>query len=102
MPHYEIGTRHSIDTGLVNRYKSNQPAGGAFDAYLSDAPTPGNMLQGLEGPLGYTQKSRDWTNEPGFRTKIPILQTNFNKQAEGYIDKHGFNNKKYTAGSFLR
>ena len=101
MAHYTITNRKSLTTTLEDRYLTKQLAGGAFDAYLSDAPTPGNMLHGLQGELGFTQKSRDWTNEPGFRTNIPIQQTNFNTRVisgekSHYIDDHGFNNKKYT------
>ncbi len=102
MSHYETRTRQSINSGLHDYYNDHKKAGGAFDAYLSDAPTPGNMLAGLEGPLGYTHKSRVWTNEPGFRTRIPSKQSNFNEQAEQYIEAHGFNSKKYTNGSFRR
>jgi hypothetical protein len=54
------------------------------------------MLEGLQGGLGYTQKSRAWTTEPGFKTKSQTMQENFNEKALNYSDTlPGFNTKRY-------
>jgi len=95
-PDAKVIDRESLKTSLEARYRAKQKAGGTFDAYKSDADTPGNMLEGLQGGLGYTQKSRDWTTEPGFKTKSQTMQENFNKKALNYIDSQpGFNTNRY-------
>jgi hypothetical protein len=95
-PDAKVIDRESLKTSLIARYESKQKAGGAFNAYKSDAATPGNMLEGLQGELGYTQKSRAWTTEPGFKTRSQTMQENFNEKALNYSDTlPGFNTKRY-------
>ena len=95
-PDAKVIDRESLKTNLEARYLAKQKAGGTFNAYKSDAATPGNMLVGLQGGLGYTQKSRAWTTEPGFKTKSQTMQENFNEKALNYSDTlPGFNTKRY-------
>lgn len=97
-PDAKVIDRESLKTSLEARYSAKQKAGGAFSAYKANAATPGNMLDGLQGSLGYTQKSRVWTTEPGFKTEAGTngAPENFNKKALNYADTlPGFNTKRY-------
>ena len=97
-PDARVIDRESLKTNLEGRYLAKQKAGGTFDAYKSDAKTPGNMLEGLQGSMGYTQKSRTWTTEPGFKTihQLMAKPENFNQKALNYADAlPGFNTKRY-------
>ena len=98
-PDARVIDRESLKTNLEGRYLAKQKAGGTFDAYKSDAKTPGNMLEGLQGSMGYTQKSRAWTTEPGIQAvgKYPNKpKENFNTKALNYSDAlPGFNTKRY-------
>ena len=79
--------RESSKMSLSDRYKAQQKAGGVFNAYKADLNTPGNVLDGLQGELGYTQRSREFTTEPGFKTKsTPMSSENFNDNALNYSD----------------
>jgi hypothetical protein len=54
------------------------------------------MLDGLQGEMGYSQKSRKYTVNPGFLTSIDNQEENFNKEALNYVDTlPGFNTKRY-------
>jgi hypothetical protein len=96
-PDAKVIERESLKTSLEARYSAKQKAGGTFDAYKSNAATPGNMLEGLQGSMGYTQKSRVWTTEPGFKTGGGNGNSeNFNDKALNYADTlPGFNTKRY-------
>ena len=97
-PDARVIDRESLKTNLEGRYLAKQKAGGTFDAYKSDAKTPGNMLEGLQGSMGYTQKSRAWTTEPGIQAApYPANpKENFNTNALNYSDAlSGFNTKRY-------
>ena len=97
-PDARVIDRESLKTNLEGRYLAKQKAGGTFDAYKSDAKTPGNMLEGLQGSMGYTQKSRAWTTEPGIQAApYPFTpKENFNTKALNYSDAlPGFNTKRY-------
>lgn len=79
--------RESSKMSLSDRYKAQQKAGGVFNAYKANSNTPGNMLDGLQGELGYTQRSREFTTEPGFKTNsVPMSSENFNQNALNYSD----------------
>lgn len=103
-PDSKIINRESQNKGLVDRYRSKEKAGGAFDAYGANQ---NNMLKGLgPGTVG-SQKSQTLTVEPGFTTNM------FNAPRENFKEsvlsndnstrfKAGFNNQKYTNGRFGR
>ena len=94
-PDAKVIDRESLKKGLLERY-TTQHVGGAFDAKKASNSTPGNMLEGLQGSMGYTQKSRVWTTEPGFKTYTQTMQENFNTKALNYSDAlPGFNTKRY-------
>ena len=97
-PDARVIDRESLKMGLLERY-TTQHVGGTFDAKKASNPTPGNMLEGLQGWMGYTQKSRAWTTEPGIQAvgKYPNKPTeNFNTKALNYSDAlPGFNTKRY-------
>ena len=63
--------RESIVTNLETRY-AKQKAGGAFDAY---AATTNTMILGAQAPFGFTQKSLQYTIQPGFTTGLYIPNT---------------------------
>ena len=93
--------RASIKKGLLDLYLSGATVGGNFDARRAGENT---AIIGLESPYGYTQKSRNLTIEPGFTVRLQgenfkdsVLQND-----SSTIFKVGFNNKKYTDGSFSR
>lgn len=69
--------RKSLTTSLEDRYKT-QKAGGAFNAKIANT---NNMIQGLQGSMGYSDISRKLTIEPGFTTGMAT-----NKQ-ENFKDK---------------
>ena len=95
-PDAKVIDRESLKKGLLERY-ATQHVGGTFDAKKASNPTPGNMLEGLQGSMGYTQKSRVWTTEPGFKTGGGNVNSeNFNEKALNYADAlPGFNTKRY-------
>ena len=47
-PDAKVIDRESLKKGLLERY-ATQHVGGAFDAKKASNPTPGNMLEGLQG-----------------------------------------------------
>jgi hypothetical protein len=96
-PDAKVIDRESLKTSLEARFLAKQKAGGAFNAYKATRFIPGGtMLDGLQGDMGYSQKSREYTIEPGFTTSIDTQQDNFNKKALNYIDSQpGFNTKRY-------
>jgi hypothetical protein len=92
--------RESNKMSLADRYLSSQKAGGAFDAY---AATTNTMILGVQSPFGFTQKSIDYTIQPGFTTGLyGNAGENFNKKALNYADAIKVNTVKYTANSFTR
>ena len=96
-PDARVIDRESLKMGLLERY-TTQHVGGTFDAKKASNPTPGNMLEGLQGSMGYTQKSRAWTTEPGIQAApYPFTpKENFNTKALNYSDAlPGFNTKRY-------
>lgn len=96
-PDAKVIDRESLKTSLEARFLAKQKAGGAFNAYKATRFIPGGtMLDGLQGSMGYSQKSRQYTVNPGFLTSIDNQEENFNKEALNYIDsKPGFNTKRY-------
>jgi hypothetical protein len=96
-PDAKVIDRESLKTSLEARFLAKQKAGGAFNAYKATRFIPGGtMLDGLQGDMGYSQKSREYTIEPGFTTSIDTQQDNFNEKALNYIDSQpGFNTKRY-------
>lgn len=96
-PDAKVIDRESLKTSLEARFLAKQKAGGAFNAYKATRFIPGGtMLDGLQGSMGYSQKSRQYTVNPGFLTSIDNQEENFNKEALNYIDsKSGFNTKRY-------
>ena len=76
--------RESTTTTLVDRY-NKQHVGGAFDAKSIDTSDHMPLLD---------QQSEQWTPQ-GFKTKQPIMSTEFNEKALNQIDKSGWNNIKY-------
>ena len=59
--------RTSVFKGILDLYYSKAPAGGAFSAYDSGKNT---MIKGVTAPYGFTQKSVEYTVEPGFKNFI--------------------------------
>ena len=96
-PDAKVIDRESLKTSLEARFLAKQKAGGAFDAYKATRFIPGGtMLDGLQGSMGYSQKSREYTIEPGFTVNLPSGGENFNKKALNYSDTlPGFNTKRY-------
>ena len=96
-PDAKVIDRESLKTSLEARFLAKQKAGGAFNAYKATRFIPGGtMLDGLQGTMGYSQKSRQYTVEPGFTTSVDSQEENFNTKALNYADTlPGFNNKKY-------
>ena len=96
-PDAKVIDRESLKTSLEARFIAKQKAGGAFNAYKATRFIPGGtMLDGLEGSMGYSQKSRVYTVNPGFLTSIDNQEENFNKEALNYVDTlPGFNTKRY-------
>ena len=92
--------RESNKMSLADRYLATQKAGGAFDAY---AATTNTMILGAQAPFGFTQKSIDYTIQPGFTTGLyGNSGENFNQKALNYADAIKVNTVKYTANSFTR
>jgi len=96
-PDAKVIDRESLKTSLEARFIAKQKAGGAFNAYKATRFIPGGtMLDGLQGEMGYSQKSRKYTVNPGFLTSIDNQEENFNKEALNYVDTlPGFNTKRY-------
>ena len=96
-PDAKVIDRESLKTSLEARFLAKQKAGGAFNAYKATRFAPGGtMLDGLQGSMGYSQKSRQYTVEPGFTTSVDSQEENFNKKALNYSDSlPGFNTKRY-------
>ena len=96
-PDAKVIDRESLKTNLETRFLAKQKAGGAFNAYKATRFIPGGtMLDGLQGEMGYSQKSRQYTVEPGFTTSVDNQQENFNTKALNYSDTlPGFNTKRY-------
>ena len=96
-PDAKVIDRESLKNSLVARFLAKQKAGGAFNAYKATRFIPGGtMLDGLQGSMGYSQKSRQYTVNPGFLTSIDNQEENFNEKALNYADAlPGFNTKRY-------
>jgi len=96
-PDAKVIDRESLKTSLEARFLAKQKAGGAFNAYKATRFIPGGtMLDGLQGSMGYSQKSRQYTVEPGFTTSVDSQEENFNTKALNYADTlPGFNTKRY-------
>lgn len=96
-PDAKVIDRESLKTNLEARFLAKQKAGGAFNAYKATRFIPGGtMLDGLQGSMGYSQKSRQYTVNPGFLTSIDTQEENFNEKALNYSDTlPGFNTKRY-------
>ena len=96
-PDAKVIDRESLKTNLEARFLAKQKAGGAFNAYKATRFIPGGtMLDGLQGSMGYSQKSRQYTVEPGFTTSVDSQEENFNTKALNYADTlPGFNTKRY-------
>ncbi len=73
--------RTSVFKGIGDLYLSKAPAGGAFSAYDAGSNT---MIKGVTAPYGFTQKSRDYTIEPGFT--VNNNGRNFNDKALNFSD----------------
>lgn len=76
--------RTSLAKGLGDLYLSKSPAGGAFSAYDAGSNT---MIKGVSAPYGFTQKSLDYTVNPGFKVGASTGTENFNNKALNYSDK---------------
>lgn len=76
--------RTSVYKGLANMYLSKVPAGGAFSTYDAGSNT---MIKGVTAPYGFTQKSVDYTVNPGFKVGVNTGTENFNSKALNYSDK---------------
>jgi hypothetical protein len=76
--------RTSLAKGLGDLYLSKSPAGGAFSAYDAGSNT---MIKGVSAPYGFTQKSVDYTVNPGFKVGANTGTENFNSKALNYSDK---------------
>ena len=76
--------RTSVFKGILDLYYSKAPAGGAFSAYDSGKNT---MIKGVTAPYGFTQKSVEYTVEPGFTVGANNGKENFNGKALNYSDK---------------
>ncbi len=100
-PDAKVIDRESNKMSLADRYLSTQKAGGAFDAY---AATTNTMILGVQAPFGFTQKSIDYTIQPGFTVGQYGGSTgeNFNQKALNYADYLKVNTVKYTTNSFTR
>ncbi len=72
-----------------------------------------NTANGPVLTTGVNKISTNWNGEnsvkdalytvgSGFKLRSNVGTENFNNDALNYIDKHGFNSKKYTNGSFRR
>jgi len=96
-PDAKVIDRESLKTSLEARFLAKQKAGGAFNAYKATRfISGGTMLDGLQGSMGYSQKSRQYTVEPGFTTSVDSQEENFNTKALNYADTlPGFNTKRY-------
>ena len=96
-PDAKVIDRESLKTNLETRFLAKQKAGGTFNAYKATRFIPGGtMLDGLQGDMGYSQKSRKYTVNPGFLTSIDNQEVNFNVEALNYSDTlPGFNTKRY-------
>jgi hypothetical protein len=75
--------RTSLAKGLGDLYLSKSPAGGAFSAYDAGSNT---MIKGVSAPYGFTQKSREYTVDPGFKVGVNTGTENFNGKALNYSD----------------
>lgn len=82
--------RKSLTTSLEDRYKT-QKAGGAFDAKIANT---NNMIQGLQGSMGYSDLSKTLTIEPGFTINMA------NNKQENFKDKVLGDAKNPGAGLF--
>lgn len=92
--------RESNKMSIMARYLSKEKAGGAFDAYAAGTNT---MILGTQSPFGFTQKSRNYTIEPGFTVGLyGNSDENFNEKALNYADALKVNTVKYTSNSFPR
>lgn len=93
--------RDSSKIGLADRYRLEK-SGGAFDS-KKDVKTSGSN----EKSIGTSASDVTYTNTKGFKIKMQQGQTEL-KDAQGTSSKQlsrylkGFNNKKYTNGSFTR
>lgn len=83
-PDAKVIDRTSLSVGILDLYYSKSPAGGAFSAYDSGKNT---MIQGVTAPYGFTQKSVEYTVNPGFQVNITTGTQNFNDNALNYSDK---------------
>jgi hypothetical protein len=96
--------RESSNKSLVDRYISGQPAGGAYQPVQKNVRTNGSN----EISLGGSTFDTNYTVTKGFKIKQGAQQTEFKDAAGGQrslqqsIYLKGFNNNKYTNGSFSR
>lgn len=96
-----VVNRESTKMGLADRYLS-QKAGGAYNVQ-SDVKTNGAN----EKSLGGSSYDTNYTNTKGFKIKMQQGETEFkdvkgNNSSELSLKLKGFNNKKYSDGSFSR
>lgn len=96
-----VTNRESSKIGLVDRYLS-QKAGGAYNVQ-SDVKTEGSN----EKSLGGSSFDTNYTNSKGFKIKMKQGESEFkdvtgNNSSELSLKLKGFNNKKYSNGSFSR
>jgi hypothetical protein len=97
----KIIERESAKKGLADRYLTDK-AGGAFDARSGVKTTGAN-----EKSLGGSTFDTNYTNTKGFKIKMAQGQTEFkevgsNGSLQSSLYMKGFNNKKYSNGSFSR
>jgi hypothetical protein len=96
--------RESLNQSLSDRYISGQSAGGAYQPVQKNVKTVGSN----EISLGGSTFDTNYTVTKGFKIKQGTQQTEFKDAVDGQrslqqsIYLKGFNNKKYTNGSFGR
>ena len=97
----KIIDRQSSKMGLADRYAS-QKSGGAFDS-KNDIKTQGSNSKAI----GDSSYDTNLTKTKGFKIKMSQGQSEFkevsgDKSLQSSLYMKGFNNKKYSGGSFTR
>jgi len=89
-----IRTRETNFNKKAENYSDNTANGPVLTTGVNKISTNWNGENSVKDAL-YTVGS-------GFKLRSNVGTENFNNDALNYIDKHGFNSKKYTNGSFRR
>ena len=97
----KIIDRESSKKGLVDRYYSDK-TGGSFDAKANVKTQGSNEIS-----LGGSTFDTNYTTTKGFKIRMLQGQTEFkeassNQSLQSSLYMKGFNNKRYSDGSFSR